>query len=103
MKDYEATEDVDIPEYVELTADVTDFSLNFTATIISNGMFGDMDTDDLKMWMISLMPWMICQRLQASWWTALQAGGVRMVGILRTISDRVSALDRGLHPGLMQG
>ena len=48
LKDYEATEDVDIPEYVELTADVTDFSLDFTATIISNGMFGDMDTDDLK-------------------------------------------------------
>ena len=45
---YEATEDIDIPEYVELTADVTDFSLDFTATIISNGMFGDMDTDDLK-------------------------------------------------------
>ena len=48
LKNYEATEDIDIPEYVELTADVTDFSLDFTATIISNGMFGDMDTDDLK-------------------------------------------------------
>ena len=48
LKDYEATEDVDIPEYVELTADVTDFSLDFTATVISNGMFGNMDTDDLK-------------------------------------------------------
>ena len=45
---YEATEDIDIPEYVELTADVTDFSLDFTASIISNGMFGDMDTEDLK-------------------------------------------------------
>jgi len=48
LKNYEATEDIDIPEYVELTADVTDFSLDFTATIISNGVFGDMDTDDLK-------------------------------------------------------
>ena len=48
LRNYEATKDVDIPEYVELTADVTDFSLDFTATIISNGMFGDMDTDDLK-------------------------------------------------------
>ena len=47
LKNYEATEDIDIPEYVELTADVTDFSLDFTATIISNGMLGDMDTDDL--------------------------------------------------------
>ena len=48
LKNYEATEDVDVPEYVELTADVTDFSLDFTATIISNGMFGNMDADDLK-------------------------------------------------------
>ncbi|MFR0791020.1 MAG: hypothetical protein ACLSHW_10705 [Lachnospiraceae bacterium] len=27
---YEPTEDIDIPEYVEVTADVTDFSLDFT-------------------------------------------------------------------------
>ena len=40
LKNYEATEDVDVPEYVELTADVTDFSLDFTATIISNGIRG---------------------------------------------------------------
>lgn len=29
LKNYEATEDVDIPEYVELTADVTDFQVGF--------------------------------------------------------------------------
>ena len=40
---YEPTEDIDIPEYVEVTADVTDF----TATIISSGLLEDMDLKDL--------------------------------------------------------
>lgn len=40
---YEPTEDIDISEYVEVTADVTDFSLDFTATIISSGLLEDMD------------------------------------------------------------
>ncbi|MBS6950557.1 MAG: hypothetical protein KH179_07940 [Blautia sp.] len=44
---YEPTEDIDIPEYVEMTADVTDFSLDFTATIISSGLLEDMDLKDL--------------------------------------------------------
>ena len=34
-------------EYVEVTADVTDFSLDFTATIISSGLLEDMDLKDL--------------------------------------------------------
>ena len=44
---YEPTEDIDISEYVEVTADVTDFSLDFTATIISSGLLEDMDLKDL--------------------------------------------------------
>lgn len=44
---YEPTEDIDIPEYVEVIADVTDFSLDFTATIISSGLLEDMDLKDL--------------------------------------------------------
>lgn len=44
---YQPTEDIDIPEYVEVTADVTDFSLDFTATIISSGLLEDMDLKDL--------------------------------------------------------
>lgn len=44
---YELTEDIDIPEYVEVTADVTDFSLDFTATIFSSGLLEDMDLKDL--------------------------------------------------------
>ena len=44
---YEPTEDIDIPEYVEVTADVTDFSLDFTATIFSSGLLEDMDLKNL--------------------------------------------------------
>lgn len=41
------TEDVDIPEYFEISADVTNFSLDFTATVVSPGLLDDMDEDDL--------------------------------------------------------
>ena len=44
----ELTEDVDIPEYVEFEADVTDFSLDFTATIFSNGLLEDLEPEDLN-------------------------------------------------------
>lgn len=47
LKDYEPTEDIDLPDYVEVTADAKDFSLDFTATILSSGLFSEMDTDDL--------------------------------------------------------
>ena len=41
------TEDVDIPEYLEIEADVTDFALDFTATMVSTGLFDDVDDEDL--------------------------------------------------------
>lgn len=47
LADFEPTEDITIPDYVEITADVEDFELAFTATVVSNGMFGDMDLSDL--------------------------------------------------------
>lgn len=43
------TEDIDIPEYFEITADVVDFSLDFTATMVSAGIFDDMDESDLTL------------------------------------------------------
>ncbi|MEI3245509.1 MAG: hypothetical protein V8S26_05075, partial [Lachnospiraceae bacterium] len=48
LADFEPTEDVDIPEYVEVTADVTDFSMDFTATVASTGVFSELDTDKLS-------------------------------------------------------
>lgn len=48
LADFEPTEDVDIPEYVEVTADVTDFSMDFAATVASTGIFSELDTDKLS-------------------------------------------------------
>lgn len=44
---YEPTKEIEIPEYVEVTADVTDFSLDFTATIVTSGTLEDMDLKNL--------------------------------------------------------
>ena len=41
------TEDIEIPEYFEITADVVNFSLDFTATMVSAGLLDDMDEEDL--------------------------------------------------------
>ncbi len=48
LTDYEATKDVEIPDYVEIQADATDFQFDFTATVVTNGLFKDLEEDDLK-------------------------------------------------------
>lgn len=48
LSGYEVTEDINIPEYVEVSADAKDFELEFTATVITPGLLEDLDTDDLK-------------------------------------------------------
>ena len=47
LKSLSYTEDVDIPEYFEISADVTDFTLDFTATMVSAGLLEDLDEEDL--------------------------------------------------------
>ena len=47
LSDFEPTKDVKIPSYVEVSADVENFALDFTATIVSPGLFADLDTKDL--------------------------------------------------------
>ena len=47
LADFKPTKDVKIPSYVEVSADAEDFSLDFTATIASPGLFADLDTKDL--------------------------------------------------------
>ena len=44
----EGFEDIDIPEYVEVTADVTDFELSMTATILMPDVLNELSTDDLE-------------------------------------------------------
>ncbi|MEE1228585.1 MAG: hypothetical protein U0K57_06415 [Lachnospiraceae bacterium] len=54
LSDYEKTEDVDIPEYFEVTAKAKKFELDLTATVATTGTLSDLDTsklddaDDLK-------------------------------------------------------
>ena len=45
---HEMTEEIEIPEYVEVTAYARDFELDFTASVISNGLFKEIEDDDLK-------------------------------------------------------
>jgi len=47
LTEFEESEDIELPEYVELEADVTDFELAFTTTIFSSGLFADLDLDKL--------------------------------------------------------
>ena len=47
LKDYEATKDIDLKDYVEVTADVENFELDFTATAISTCGLSDMENSDL--------------------------------------------------------
>ena len=43
----EGFEDVDIPDYVEVTADVTDFELSMTATVLMPDVLSELNTDDM--------------------------------------------------------
>lgn len=47
LKNYEPTEELEIPDFVEITADVKDFKLAFTATIMTNGLFKELEDEDL--------------------------------------------------------
>ena len=48
LDDYEPTKEMDLPETVEMTADVKDFELDFTASVVTSGIFSEIDEEDLK-------------------------------------------------------
>lgn len=48
LTEFEPLEDTEIPAYFEISADVTDFSLDFTATILTPSALDDLDTGDLS-------------------------------------------------------
>lgn len=48
LKDYEPTEDIELKDYFEVTADAVDFKLDFTATVATVGILDDFDTADLN-------------------------------------------------------
>lgn len=48
LSDNKLTEKLDIPTYAELEADETDFEMDFTATVFSNGLLEDLEQKDLN-------------------------------------------------------
>lgn len=48
LDSYEPLSDVDIPDYVEVTADVKDFQLALTATVAATGSLNDLNLDDIE-------------------------------------------------------
>lgn len=48
LTEFEPLEDTEIPAYFEVSADVTGFSLDFTATILTPSALDDLDTGDLS-------------------------------------------------------
>ncbi|MBQ9328664.1 MAG: hypothetical protein IJ225_09050 [Solobacterium sp.] len=48
LKRSELTEDIDLPSYVELEADVRDFELDFTTTVFTAGLLEDVEESDFS-------------------------------------------------------
>ena len=48
LQDYKLTKELDIPLYAEFEADVEDFSLDFTSTIVSNRLLDELKDADLN-------------------------------------------------------
>ena len=48
LADYEPTEEIELPEYVEIEARAEDFELDFTATVVSTGLFDEIEDKDLE-------------------------------------------------------
>ncbi len=48
LNDWEVTEDTELPEYVEFTAHAEDFSLDFSATLVTDGLFNELEEEDLE-------------------------------------------------------
>ena len=47
LADYEPTEEIELPEYVEIEARAEEFELDFTATVVSTGLFDEVEDEDL--------------------------------------------------------
>lgn len=48
LKEYEPTKEIEFADFFEITADVTDFELEFTATLATSGLLDELETEDLE-------------------------------------------------------
>lgn len=98
-EEWEGTEDVEIPSYVEMTADVQEFALEFSASVIMPGIFADMDLeklddlDDLKESMDELEDASV-ELVDAA--GELLDGVKAYKGYIRTYTTGVESMDSGI-------
>ena len=100
LKDLEATKEIDVPDHVEITADVTDFSLDYTATIITNGLLAEADLkqlDDAKDLADGMEELMDASGKLTDGMQELSDGSKTFAGYLDTYTDGVTALNDGLE------
>ena len=94
------SEDLEIPQYVELSADVTDFSLEGTVTLVSNTFLDDLNTKDLN-----VADLLDASRQLTSGTGQLIDGAGKLSKGLATLLDKSSELVKGidqLKEGSMQ-
>lgn len=48
LADYEPTEEIELPGYVEIEARAEEFALDFTASVVSTGLFEELEDKDLE-------------------------------------------------------
>jgi len=87
----------DIPEYVEIEADTTDFTLAATLTVAMNGMLDRLtfDSDGLAGWNADLDAFESAASLLADGTAELSAGADELTSGLTAISENSAALNEG--------
>lgn len=83
--------DLDIPEYFELTADVTDFSLDMTMSVATSNLLSDIDADDIT---IDDLKKTVASLDAAA--TQLEDGTVSLQDGTQQLSDSMPALTDGV-------
>ncbi len=83
--------DLDIPEYFELTADVTDFSLDMTMSVATSNLLSDIDADDIT---IDDLKKTVASLDDAA--TQLEDGTVSLQDGTQQLSDSMPALTDGV-------
>ncbi|MBQ8922280.1 MAG: hypothetical protein IJ060_09000 [Oscillospiraceae bacterium] len=86
-------EQIQLPETVEITADVTDFELGMTVSIAANGLFNDIDTENLSS--LDDLTDGLSQMTDAM--EQLMDGSSALYDGLATLLDKSQELANGIH------
>lgn len=89
---------VDIPNYVEISANTENFELEFTATVISNGLFSEMnlnDLDDIDEFIDSMSELSDASGALTDGTSELTDGISTLCGYLNQYTTSIGSLDEG--------